>query len=113
MRLSTAGGVYTDAQANRGKVTWQSICASCHTTAEHSDAKFVAEWRGRSLLAFYRSLFTTMPKDDPGTLSEDQYMDVIAFMLKLNRMPAGAAELEADTLALMRTTMEFRTPGGR
>jgi mono/diheme cytochrome c family protein len=111
--LSTANGLYTEAQATRGKRTWQGICASCHTTAEHADSKFAEDWRGRSLLAFYQSLYTTMPKDDPGTLSEEEYMDVIAYLLKLNRMPAGAVELQADTAMLKRSMMEFKPPGGR
>jgi mono/diheme cytochrome c family protein len=105
---STISGVYSDAQANRGKTAWQSICASCHTTAEHSDSKFAGEWSGRSLLDFYVSLYTTMPKDDPGTLSEEQYMDIIAYMLKLNGMRAGAAELVPDTTALKAIKMEFK-----
>ena len=108
--LSTASGVYTDDQANRGKTAWQSICASCHTTAEHAGSKFAGDWKGHSLLEFYVSLYSTMPKDDPGTLSEEEYMDIIAYMLKLNGMRSGGAELVPDTTALKAIRMEFKPP---
>jgi cytochrome c5 len=110
--LSTLSGVYSDAQANRGKTAWQSICASCHTTVEHAGPKFALDWTGRSLLEFYVSLYTTMPKDDPGTLTEDQYMDIISYMLKLNGMRSGAAELVPDTTALKAIKIEFKPPTG-
>ena len=35
-------------------------------------------------------------KDGPGSLSPDQYADVLAFMLEKNKFPAGKTELPAD-----------------
>jgi hypothetical protein len=37
-----------------------------------------------------------MPTDHPGTLSTQQVADLIAFLLKVNRFPAGNSELPAN-----------------
>jgi hypothetical protein len=41
-----------------------------------------------------------MPKNEPGSLSPEEYADVLAYLLKLNLMPAGPAELPPDSSAL-------------
>ena len=37
---------------------------------------------------------TTMPQDNPGKLSRDQYADILAFVLKANGYPAGQKEMD-------------------
>ena len=46
-----------------------------------------------------------MPTDQPGSLTEQAYADVLAFILASNEFPAGAAELIADQSALDRITI--------
>ena len=41
----------------------------------------------------------TMPQDNPGGLSEQDYQDVMAYMLSANDFPAGEADLTADGIA--------------
>ena len=41
-----------------------------------------------------------MPKNDPGSLSPDEYAAVTAYLLQLNDMPAGKAALPVDSLTL-------------
>jgi hypothetical protein len=48
----------------------------------------------------YDLISNTMPMNDPGTLSSQEYIDVIAYILKLNGVPAGKAELRPDAAAL-------------
>jgi hypothetical protein len=37
-----------------------------------------------------------MPLDNPGSLSASATADIVAYVLQVNNLPAGAAELTAD-----------------
>jgi hypothetical protein len=41
-----------------------------------------------------------MPPDNPGSLAPDKYRDIITFILRENKYPAGSRELSADPTAL-------------
>ena len=43
-----------------------------------------------------------MPAEAPGTLSKEETAAVIAYILKLNKMPAGKVDLSTDREALGR-----------
>jgi hypothetical protein len=43
-----------------------------------------------------------MPRDDPGSLTAEEYAAVVAYMLRLNGRPPGERELPADAEALAR-----------
>ena len=93
---STTQGVYTPAQAIKGKSVFNGACLGCHTTASHMGPAFELRWFGRPLSEFYGYLSNLMPKSAPGTLTEDEYVWVTAYILKLNGMPAGKVELNAE-----------------
>jgi hypothetical protein len=96
---STRSGIYTEAQATRGNDTYSNLCQSCHTPAAHT-GKFLATWAGRPLSDLFEYLSTEMPKIDPGSLQPNEYAQVLAYMLKLNGLPAGQKELPADVAVL-------------
>jgi cytochrome c2 len=93
---STTQGVYTPAQAIKGKSVFNGACLGCHTTASHMGPAFELRWFGRPLSELYGYLSNLMPKSAPGTLTEDEYVWVTAYILKLNGMPAGKVELTAE-----------------
>lgn len=97
-------GVYTDAQANRGQQAVQQNCGSCHSVSEWTHS-FIAGWSGRSIGDLQDHLRMTMPMDGPGRLSAEQYTDIVAYMLKLNNVPAGEKELPADEATLKKITV--------
>ena len=41
-----------------------------------------------------------MPADHPGTLSRADCVDILAYILKVNKLPAGKTELPSDADAL-------------
>src|SRR5205085_1867798 len=41
----------------------------------------------------------TMPQTAPGTLTEGMYLDLLAYILQANGLPAGAKELIAESLS--------------
>lgn len=93
---SVLDGVYTAEQADRGGTTFDRVCSYCHSTGEFSGSTFLRAWGGAAVGQFYRLVSTTMPYDGPGSLSRQQYTDVIAYILSLNDFPTGDGELPAD-----------------
>jgi mono/diheme cytochrome c family protein len=104
--VTTKSGVYTAAQATRGRDVYAGNCKSCHTPESHTGATFNATWNKRSLSELYTYIRDRMPKNEPGSLSAEEYADVLAYVLKLNRMPAGQRELPADSAAIKRIRID-------
>lgn len=101
LRPATAG-VYNEEQALSGDTLFQRNCISCHTPQFHADEQFKMNWLGRTVYDLFKLLKTTMPEDNIGGMSDDDYTRVIAYILKLNGFPAGADSLSADSLAQKR-----------
>lgn len=105
---STTDGVYTDAQATRGAELSTAQCAVCHgAKLEGSDIgpglagqDFKLTWSGRSLFELFDKIKSTMPANAPGDLTPAQTTDLVAFILKANEYPTGAADLANDKAAL-------------
>ena len=97
-----SAGVYKEEQAARGDTVFQRTCLSCHTPSFHADDQFRMNWIGRTVYDLFKLLKTTMPEDNIGGLSDDDYTRVIAYVLKLNGFPAGADSLSSDSLAQKR-----------
>lgn len=105
---SVSDGVYSDAQAQRGTAAYQKQCASCHgadlsgqgQTPALSGDDFKASWYGQTVDDLFEEIQTSMPADNPGALTREQTADIVAFVLKSNRFPSGAADLPVDGAAL-------------
>lgn len=104
---STLSGVYTAAQANRGEQSYMSFCAGCHSAGTYASPAFTRQWAGRPVAELFDYLIRTMPKNEPGSLSPAENAQVVAYLLKINRIPPGPVELPADPAALERITIEF------
>jgi hypothetical protein len=98
-------GVYTAVQAGRGETAYQAHCASCHKddlTGLHASALkgnfFMDRWREFKLDVLYNTISTTMPRGAPNSLDDQVYLDLLAYLLKANEVPAGASELTADVV---------------
>lgn len=94
---SVAAGVYNDDQAVRGRAAFEAYCASCHAASDYAGEQFRMNWFGRRVSDLFRILKTTMPEDNVGGLSDDDYTRVIAYILKLNGFPAGKDPLPSDS----------------
>jgi mono/diheme cytochrome c family protein len=91
---------YTAEQAARGAQVYQATCARCHPPGQLDGEAFAVGWNGARAWTLFATLRNTMPQDKPGSLSDAQYVDVIAYLLQRNRAPAGAVALSADSAAL-------------
>jgi mono/diheme cytochrome c family protein len=104
----TPHGAYTEAQAARGEATYRANCTSCHATSAHSGDTFIRPWEGRTAFDLFELIRTTMPVDNPGRLSREQYADIVAYLFKLNRLPAGDRPLPADDEGLKQVRIEAK-----
>ena len=102
---STQSGVYADEQAMQGKDVYAGQCVSCHS-GDHIGGKFRRQWAGKPLSNMYSLIVETMPQDNPGSLSREDYVRVIAYLLKANGMPAGETPLPTDSLALSKIRLD-------
>ena len=90
-------------QAQRGQTIFQNKCASCHGSrvegGEHAPAltgnNFWAQWDQQTARAFYGRIISTMPPDAAGSLSESDAIQVVAYILQLNGLPANGASIDS------------------
>jgi hypothetical protein len=59
--------------------------------------EFSGDWNGLSLGDLGDRVRVSMPQDNPQSLSREQTADLIAAILHANQMPAGQAELPAQS----------------
>jgi S-disulfanyl-L-cysteine oxidoreductase SoxD len=113
--VSTRDGVYADRQATRGEAMYKKACASCHremlegngTAPALAGDDFAADWKGKTLAALLNKIEDTMPADSPGSLSPEQAADLIAYILKFNKLPAGKSELPSEGNSLKQIRFEM------
>lgn len=103
---SVLNGVYTGSQAARGEQTFQKMCMSCHTVAEHTGRKFGVIWAGKTMGDLFDIVSNTMPEADPGSLTPDEYAGILAFFLRASGYPEGQQELPSELSALMKLRIE-------
>ena len=111
-------GLYTEDQAKRGEVVSNKLCVSCHgpdlSGGEAGPTlvglEFLGNWNALSIGDFFDRVNATMPADAPGTLTPQQTSDVTAYVLKLNKYPAGQTELPTELAALKNMKIEGQPP---
>jgi cytochrome c5 len=97
-------GAFTVEQAGRGEALYTDKCSVCHGAELKGsemapgliDDVFSANWNDRTLADLFEQVRRTMPQNDPGTLSGQQTVDLLAFVLHKANYPAGTQELPAD-----------------
>ena len=101
-------GVYSEAQAARGKAVSDAQCAYCHqpdlrgqgfAPALVEDA-FATRWQDGNLGDLLTIVKGTMPQDKPASLTDEDYAAIVAYLLQANRYPAGKQDLRPDPAAL-------------
>lgn len=96
-------GVYSDEQSKRGQAAYSAICSNCHLDNLTGDSTspslignaFISTWENKNVRALYSRIISTMPQDNPGTLSESTVLDIIAYLFKVNGFPSGEKALES------------------
>jgi mono/diheme cytochrome c family protein len=105
---TTLDGVFTDEEAARGKAQYNTSCSSCHMEDLSGSGQalplagdaFMDIWEGQTMNDLLGLVQGTMPQDRPGSLTPEQSLDVISYILQQNKFPAGKEELKNDPDAL-------------
>ena len=101
-------GVYTASQADRGRAVFQSTCTTCHNFDLRGNSgrgpalvgdPFMTDWETENLSTLFSRLKTTMPRINPGSLADNTYLDLLAYVLQANAFPEGTGELNLAELA--------------
>jgi mono/diheme cytochrome c family protein len=103
--------VYTAEQAARGKMEYDAHCAGCHSKdlsgrdgggegPQLAGAAFTKKWDFQNLNQLYTEIKTRMPRDQPGTLSDEAYLSLVTYILQANKFPEGEDALTADSALL-------------
>ncbi len=114
-------GLYTAAQAERGKETFDRSCSRCHNSnLSGSDRgptlrgeEFLTGWMEGSLEALFSFIRDSMPENNATTVNDAGKADVLAYILETNGFPTGTAELPPDTsqLEMVQILREGVEPG--
>jgi alcohol dehydrogenase (cytochrome c) len=107
-QASWQSGLYTEAQAARGQTLYASHCAKCHgqqleggSAAALAGSRFLAKWAtGKTLDDLFYITRTQMPYGAAGRLTQQQYLDIIAYQLRVLGYSAGANELPTNETKL-------------
>ena len=118
-KTSTASGVFTAEQAKDGERAFQAKCATCHGADLHStepeapdltEGAFKFGWDGKTIANRYEQIRSTMPYGNAGSLDDQTYIDIVAYILAFNGIPSGKQKLEPDLPALEKIVVAV--PGG-
>ena len=115
-------GVFTAAQAYRGRDAYGQYCANCHGvnlaglpqevryqgqspfTPALVGEQFAANWNGLSLGRLFERIKTSMPQQNPGVLPRQTVADIMAFMLEQAGYLPGGTDISAGEHALDNVT---------
>ena len=114
-----ANPTYTTAQAAQGKDVYTERCGSCHGgnlddgefAPPLKGVEFRQQWGGRGADVVFDDMMTRMPPGMPGSLGEQRYAQVLAYILQENGMAPGTRELPSDVTALKAMMMPGAAPG--
>ncbi len=114
-------GVYTEDQAKRGEAIYRKECAACHgavlaggeSAPPLTGGPFLANWNGLTMGDLFDRIRKTMPQTNPGRLTRQQDADILAFMLSVNKFPAGKTELYRQSEMLKEIRFESAKPAAK
>ena len=114
-------GVFTVDQATQGKAAYDNKCSICHgaemlgqeMAPPLSGGLFLGNWSGQSLNDLFARIKTTMPANDPGSLSSGETALITAYILSFNQFPAGATPLPGDEAGLSTITLTAEKPAAK
>ena len=115
---SVLDGVYNEAQALRGQALYYEHCLLCHgedmagvdKAPALAGPQFGSTWSAAPLAAVVARI-QTMPPEKPGSMSLEQSVDILSYLLWYNGLPLGEQELAASQELLTR--LQFQMPQGQ
>jgi alcohol dehydrogenase (cytochrome c) len=99
-------GIFTADQANAGRAIYQATCSSCHLpdmkgafeAPPLAGANFMNTWRNRPTSDLFNRIRTSMPISNPGSLSDQDAVNLVAYILQANGATPGTQALTPQTI---------------
>ena len=109
-------GVYSIDQSSRGETVYKETCVSCHGQDLGGNSNspglvgmgFMFLWEGKTLGEFFEKIRSDMPTDRPGQLTQQNYLDVLAYILLQNNFPSRTEELSSNKDILKEITISSK-----
>jgi S-disulfanyl-L-cysteine oxidoreductase SoxD len=106
-------GVFTEAQAARGKPAFETSCGRCHNNelvgSERAPALkgdgFFSHWENDTLDKLFTKIRDTMPAGGIESVTDAGKLDILAYVLSMNGAPPGREELRLELPALESITI--------
>jgi mono/diheme cytochrome c family protein len=100
--IAAQTGAFSEEQTKQGLALVHEKCGDCHgddleggteSPALKGDA-FWSEWDQKTARSLYSRIISTMPPDSPGSLTEKEVIDIVAYIVHSNGMPLGSAPIQ-------------------
>jgi alcohol dehydrogenase (cytochrome c) len=110
---SVMEGVFAADQAEQGRTTFANNCAMCHGSGlEGSDlapalagSDFAYFWKMATLAELVDKITKDMPPGDLPRMNRQQATQLVAYILQVNKAPAGTMELSQEEAAQKQISM--------
>jgi S-disulfanyl-L-cysteine oxidoreductase SoxD len=100
-------GIFTNEQAERGKANFNIACVRCHgadlagqTAPSLKGPRFIGAWENENLYKIFTKIRDTMPPNFGTILPDNDKLDVLTYILRMNEFPAGSQDLKVDADSL-------------
>ena len=109
-------GVFTQAQADRGRDQYRTSCASCHKADLLGESaapplagpEFSQRWAGSTVDDLVTTIRRSMPQDAPDSLGTPAYVDLVSYLLSVSGSPAGASDMPLESAGLKQIQFTAR-----
>jgi mono/diheme cytochrome c family protein len=109
-RMTVWSGVYSQAQATQGQAVYTARCGRCHGDDLNGAAvgtsligdRFLQFWREDTVESLFIKIRDTMPRNSLGTMKDEEYLNVTAYILQRNGFPTGSMEMTPETMRASR-----------
>ena len=109
-------GVFTAEQAERGAEAYKTSCSECHGgdlmgdgfAPALSGADFQGNWNDLSVGDLFERIRISMPPSGPSSVTPEQKADIVAYLLHMNKYPAGTTALEPKIEVLKTIKIELK-----
>jgi len=109
-------GVFTQAQADRGRDQYRKSCASCHKADLLGESaapplagpEFSQRWVGSNVDDLLTTIRRSMPQDAPDSLGTPAYVDLVSYLLTVNGSPTGANDMPLESAGLKQIQFTAR-----
>jgi hypothetical protein len=90
-----------------GDMPWRRSSQHWAEAPDLTDAAFKFGWQGKTIAERFEQIRSTIPPSKSRSLDDQTYVDILAYLIQFNGLPAGNQKLQADIQALRQIVIEI------